>query len=257
MNKHNKKRNPAILYNVLIKEMARCVILKETSRHDEILNVVKEHFDPSSPLGKEYRLYKEILNAKGSDRSHLNKLIYEVRREFGNLEQRALNEQKNGLIAYINKNLGKEVYSNFVPQYKNLATIYQILDDKSKISTKLALQESLVNSLTQTAADEMQPIDNLVYKTFVDKFNEHYTGLLNEQKTLLNKYLRSESFEDLELRVYVHKEIGRIKEALSKNENESLKGVIEVLEESRTKKIDMSLLEIVLQAQELVNELGK
>ncbi len=38
----------------------------------------------------------------------------------------------------------------------------------------------------------MQPIDNIVYKTFVSKFNDKYSdSLISEQKELLNKYIVS------------------------------------------------------------------
>ena len=33
------------------------------------------------------------------------------------------------------------------------------------------------------------PIDNLVFKTFIEGYNNNYDGLLTEQKKLLQKYM--------------------------------------------------------------------
>ena len=63
----------------------------------------------------------------------------------------------------------------------------------------------------------MKSIDSLTYSTFVKKFNEQYDSkLLSEQKDLLNRYISSFSNDDLEMKIYLNRELGRLKESLEK-----------------------------------------
>ena len=58
----------------------------------------------------------------------------------------------------------------------------------------------------------MKTMDNLVYKTFANKFNKEYsTGLIKEQKELLAKFISSFSNNGLDLKFYLNEEIGRLK----------------------------------------------
>ena len=60
-------------------------------------------------------------------------------------------------------------------------------------------------------------IDNVVYRTFVEKFNAKYeNGLLQEQKELLTHYITSFVDNALELKIYLNDEIARLKEQLEK-----------------------------------------
>lgn len=62
----------------------------------------------------------------------------------------------------------------------------------------------------------MQHIDNLTYKTFVNKFNETYDKTLRaEQKELLTNYIVSFSDNGVGLKSYLNEEIGRLKNAVN------------------------------------------
>ncbi len=63
----------------------------------------------------------------------------------------------------------------------------------------------------------MQTIDAITYTTFTNKFNEKYgSTLLREQKELLNHYITSFTTDDLETKIYLNRELTRLKESLEK-----------------------------------------
>ena len=59
-------------------------------------------------------------------------------------------------------------------------------------------------SLPESNKSNLKPLDNLTYKTFVQKFNEKYgASLLEEQKNLLKKYITSFEDDGLELKIFL------------------------------------------------------
>jgi len=111
------------------------------------------------------------------------------------------------------------------------------------------------------------PIDNVVYKTFVEKFNKKYeNGLLEEQKQLLTHYIASFADNGVELKFYLNEEIARLKTKLEEAKGiEEIKldkdmlnktnQVIEKLNSFAQQNANEELLTTVLKAQSLVKEL--
>ena len=66
--KHNKKRNTAFLYEVLIFELAKSVKNKDNSLRENITNLLKKSFHKNTNLGKELKIFKAILESKDMDR---------------------------------------------------------------------------------------------------------------------------------------------------------------------------------------------
>ena len=113
----------------------------------------------------------------------------------------------------------------------------------------------------------MQPIDNIVYKTFVSKFNDQYSEhLFMEQKELLTKYISSFTDNSLQLKIYLNEEIDRLKDVISESVGyEDVKTdpemitktnkVLEVIKEIHSKEIDGNLIKKVLKIQNLAREI--
>ena len=60
------------------------------------------------------------------------------------------------------------------------------------------------------------PNDKLVYRTYVNKFNEMFKDdLREEQKSLLNKFINSFADNGLDLKVFLNEEVARIKNVLN------------------------------------------
>jgi hypothetical protein len=121
----------------------------------------------------------------------------------------------------------------------------------------------------QETQDErkMVPIDNLVYKTFVGKFNEQYGhGLHEEQKDLLGRYIMSFADNGVEFKVFLNEELGRIKEIVSKSlksqevtkdsmMSNSTNQVLSIIDSFRTTPISENMIGKVLKMQNLVREI--
>jgi hypothetical protein len=146
--------------------------------------------------------------------------------------------------------------------YKDLATIAQIFDNEIPMKTRVILEQYLIDRLStqDDPQNNLKPIDSLVYKEFVKKFNEKYgTSLMEEQKQLLTKYIASYSNDDIDFKVYLNEEIGRIRQAVLSSkqitENKQREGLVNILESFRTNQITPAMIEKVLKLQQLVKEL--
>lgn len=94
------------------------------------------------------------------------------------------------MISDINKEVDTEVFNNFVPNYKNLATIDQIFSGHLSPKRQVMLEAQLIDSMSAKQVDAGNPdqktIDESTFKIFLNKFNDKYDStLLNEQKELL------------------------------------------------------------------------
>ena len=73
-----------------------------------------------------------------------------------------------------------------------------------------------MTSTNQINENTMQPIDNIVYKTFVNKFNDKYSdSLISEQNELLNKYIVSFVDNGIDLKIFMNEENTRLKNELN------------------------------------------
>ena len=79
-------------------------------------------------------------------------------------------EQQSHLISRVNKDLSKSVFSNFIPNYKDLATLSQIFNDELTVKKRVMLEKQIVKnmmSINEEQKEKMKPIDKLTFKTFI------------------------------------------------------------------------------------------
>lgn len=268
--KHNKKRNTAFLFESLVKELTKSVLYQNQERQKVISNLIKEHFKKNSILDRELKLYKQIYETKQFPTNSAEKLIDQVKEEHKELNETEIFNEQSKLIAKINRMLGSEIYNNFVPNYKNIATISQIFNDNTPIKDKILLEQTVVNNLSKKEQIcEMKPVDNILYKTFAGKFNEKYSGLLSEQKHLLSKFVSSFADDGLELKIFLNEEIERLKENVSTalkldeiSKDEQMKTKAEQVQTflktfKDAKEISKDMLEKILKIQQFVHEVNK
>tara|TARA_Y100000310_G_C20615862_1_gene780593 strand:+ start:238 stop:1053 length:816 start_codon:yes stop_codon:yes gene_type:complete len=214
--RHNKKRNTAFLYEALVRELTKSIVKKDNNRKSTVITILKEHFNKKSLLYKELQLYKDAASTSELDPQYAEKFINYLKMEHEKIDQPGLSKEKGSVISKINKMLSKSVYTNFVPNYKNLATISQLFDDDVSVRNKILLENRVIDLLTSSKQnkEEMKPITNLAYKTFIENYNSKYGALLEEQKRLLNHYVTSFSNNNIELSIFLNEEIGRLREVL-------------------------------------------
>jgi len=273
-NKHNKKRNTAFLYEALLKEVTKAIISGDRKVKKTAINILKESFAPKTVLSEELELYKTLLETKEMDNLAAEKIVFQVRQARNNINESDIQEAQNRLISRVNKELSSGVYSNFVPNYKNIATVSQLFstdEGNANIKSGVLLEQKVVASmmegLSTPDAPKMKPIDNLVFKSFVSKYNKEYSsGILNEQKELLNRYILSFSDNGVDVSIYLNEELGRLHgvltDALASDDIktdttmvESTKRVISMIDGFRETPINKDLIEDVLKIQNLVSEI--
>ena len=115
--------------------------------------------------------------------------------------------------------------------------------------------------------NKMPSINNIVYKTFVKRFNDQYgETLLGEQKDLLSKYIGSFSDNGMELKIYLNEEVGRLRnlvelslkreDIISQEETVGkIKEVLNVIDGFKEEEVDQTMVEKVLKIQSLVSEI--
>lgn len=219
--KHNKKRNVAFIFEALTREFARASLKKNGPYLKKVKNVLREVFNKKKLMYKELKLYKALLETKEVDVITAEKILYEVRRVYSTFDNKALKDEQTAAIHKINHELSPTVFQNFVSNYKSIASAYQIFhEDDLNVRDKVLLEKKLVQSMVfkdESADQAQEPIDEVVIKTFIKKFNKTFGSLMTEQKTLISKYMGSLDSDDTELRIFVNEELGRLKEELKKS----------------------------------------
>jgi phenylpyruvate tautomerase PptA (4-oxalocrotonate tautomerase family) len=264
--KHNKKRNTAFLYEALVRELTKATMKKDSKKKNTIVSIFKEFFKPHSHLARDLKLYQNILETKASDKRLAEKIIFESRLEKSAIDIKALFNEQSALISRINKELSSEVYTNFVPNYKDIATLHQIFNNpKIEAKQRVLLEESIIDNMVgdgEAKEDAIVHIDNVVYESFTKRFNKSYGTLNDRQKELLQAYVGSIGNDDLEMKVYLDDEIASIKEELKTSVElevfpEQKKELIDLVESFSCKEIGQQELTKILKIQELLEESKK
>jgi hypothetical protein len=266
--KHNKKRNTAFLYESLVKEMTKAALRSDMKAKNIIASILREHFHANSLLHRELNLYKTLCEVRNVEKRTAEKILTEVKRVYHNLGEEEIFDEQTQVIKKINTNLSKKVYSNFISNYKTLATISQMFDSKTPITKKVILENTLVDLMTNTPQERhtMRPIDNITYKMFVQKFNDKYGSSLNEhQKYMLSRYVTLSPENAVEFKLYINDEISRLKEVVKKLQSkrevlldESLsqknREILGVLESFKSQKVNDEMIKTILKMQALAVE---
>ena len=266
--KHNKKHNTAFVYEALIKEATIAVLKNDNERSKKAVDIIREHFNSDSLLTKDLECYKSLYENQSLEPEMSEKILREA-----NISRRMINPddlfaQQTNIINDVNKTLSPSVFNNFVPNYKALATINKMFNTSSP-KEKIILETKIINEMSNTAEvdDNQIAIDNVVYRTFVTKFNEKYDEqLLEEQKNLLSHYITSFSDNSLELKMFLNEEIGRLKEKLTtaKNSDEissdssmsdKTQQILDRLDGYSQETISENVIMTVLKTQQLVKEI--
>jgi hypothetical protein len=269
--KHNKKRNTAFIYECLVVELTKAVLSNDKNSQSNIKSIIKEHFKKDSALLDDLRIYQAITDTKDVTQTTAEKILEEAKKQKSVINTKQLFNEQNKVINKINKSLPISFFSNFIPNYKDLASVSQIFNASVPIKSRVLLEQEIIRTMSKAQEEkkEMLPIDSLTYKIFTQKFNEQYSdSLLEEQKTLLEKYISSFKDNGLELKIHLDQEIGRLKEEVQQcssnkiiQEDEMLKEkllqVSEILNGFASQAPDEEMLTKVISIQSLIKEIQK
>ena len=181
--KHNKKRNTAFLYECLIKEMTKAIVRKDEKTKQTVVEVLKSNFSKGTPLYEDQQHYKQLLETKELQEEFAVRFMTEVKKDWEELDRKEIFNSQTQLIKQINESISPNVFGNFIPNYKNIATVGSYFYSKgSKPKVRLLIEDrvkTLVSSRSRASKqDNLEPIDSLTYRTFINKFNEIFNFLI-------------------------------------------------------------------------------
>jgi hypothetical protein len=271
--KHNKKRNTAFLYEILVKEATeKLYVENDISSYGNIIKLIKE-MTTGSQMTKELKLYL-ALRAQVKTKTVARSMLSDVLNERKKINNKELFNEQTKFISKINKVAGPEIFNKFVKDYRNIGNLYHLFNnyDSIDIKDRNVLKESIVSSMVESADEPkklMQPIDTITYNILIKRFNEKYSNsLLESQKEMIIKYIMS-CDDEVSFKVYLSEEIERLtgtlteavtsREEITKDPEMVKKGkeIIGMLEEFKTKPYNEQMIEGLMKIQKLVEEIEK
>ncbi len=228
--KHSKYKNTGILFELLVRQITSDMMLNKESKAVDIL---KKYYT-NTEISKEFNLYSSIINSDKLNEYKANVLISSIVEEGKKLDHEKLNKEKYNLIKEIRKNYDVENFFNAkVNNYKIAAAIYTILEanytkefinPKQIVTNKLTILEHITanpldeKKLERKAVEEFMKEDTeirtLAYSILVEKFNEKYDSLSDDQKEILREYIYNIS-DTVELKKYINSKFEAVKEELT------------------------------------------
>ena len=204
--KHSKYKNSGILFELLVRQITSDTLNGKDSPARKIL---KNYF-VKTELGKEYKLYETLSKSNNLTEAKANTIIETLLESSKTLNRSSLKRQKYNLVKEIKSHYDiDKFFKHKLPNYKSQAALYTLIEIKSnpnlsnikyEISNKITLIEAisnktLKNSSPSTIIDEFKDYDNdlriLTYKVLLEKFNDKYDGLNENQKLILKELILS------------------------------------------------------------------
>ena len=264
---HNKKRNTAFLYEMLIVELSKASMTKDNVRKNKLVFLLKEYFSKDSGLRRDLDIYRSFDDVSDLDGEMVKQFIQEAKKQFNFLNRKDIFNQQSALISEINKNFDSSIWANFVPNFKKLATINQAITRGLPPKKQILIEKKLFNILS-TVPSQKKPfpnINNLAVKTFVERFNRQYGETLGpEQKKLLGNYIMSSNDDGVEFKMYFYEEISRLKDIFIKKMSDGssmpskrLQEIIDRMNEYNTRRLGRDLISEVVKIQALAREINQ
>ena len=225
--KHSKYKNTGILFELLTRQLTSDTI---TGNQSKSLSFLKKHFNSKTELLKEYKIYHTLATKKYNKDSQATMLIETLLEAHGKLNKSQLRREKYNLIKEIKDTYNvNDFFKAKITDYKIMASIFNLLENKkatalSIVNSKVTLLEHITkNKLKDSKKDivlenyNKQDKDTrlLTYKVLLEKFNNKYSGLEENQKTLLKEYVNSVTNSPA-LKSYINQEIKIVKQSLTK-----------------------------------------
>lgn len=218
--KHNKLRNPHIIFDVLVSMLVQ---ESNASGTPPAIRLLRKYYTDGTCISKVSGLYKMLSEAQTV--SSPDRLIDVVCESYKGIDKDQYNRELYQLNGDINKYYGKDVFYNMrVPKFRVYASIYKLLESTQDTNPLQYIQcrdivreaittveDTQIMSETQRVVNSIEPgMRKIVMNLMVEKFNQKYATTLNKkQRDLLKLYVlnnsRSPEFVD-----YVVEEVGSV-----------------------------------------------
>ena len=225
--KHSKYKNTGILFELLTRQLTSDTI---AGNQPKALSFLKKHFNKKTELLKEYKIYYTLATQKYNKDSQATMLIDTLLEAHRKLNKSQLRREKYNLIKEIRDTYNvNDFFKAKITDYKVMASIFNLLENKE--ASPLSIVNSKVNILEHIRGKQLKDnnknivLENfskessdtrlLTYKVLLEKFNDKYSDLQDNQKTLLKEYVNSVTNSPA-LKSYINQEIKEVKNILGK-----------------------------------------
>ena len=224
--KHSKYKNTGILFELLTRQLTSDTI---AGNQPKSLSFLKKHFNKKTELLKEYKIYHTLATQKYNKDSQATMLINTLIEAHEKLNKSQLRREKYNLIKEIKETYNvNDFFKAKITDYKVMASIFNLLENKeasplSIVNSKTTILEhitgkQLSNNKKNVVLENFNKQDSdtrlLTYKVLLEKFNDKYSGLQDNQKTLLKEYVNSVT-NSPSLKSYINQEIKEVKKTLT------------------------------------------
>jgi hypothetical protein len=225
--KHSKYKNTGILFELLTRQITSETI---SNSQPKAVGILKKFFSNNSTLLKEYQIYHALLNKRFEKEANATVLIETLINAHTKLNKSVLRRERYNLVREIKDTYNiEDFFKAKIPNYKIYASVYNLLENKnaspmSIVDSKVAILEHVTNKnlpnkpKKEMVMEEYEKFDKetraLTYKMLMEKFNEKYSGLANNQRRLLKEYVYNVS-NSPKLKTYLNEEIKYVKEQLT------------------------------------------
>ena len=228
---HNKIKNTIILFELLTRQ-----VTSDTMKGVEkspALAILKNHFKPTTPLGKELVMYQTLVNESYKSEAKANMLINTVVGLRKKLKTEDLKKAKYELIREVKKHYDlMNFFNTKIQNYKLFASVYRLFEGVSVsratelVDSRFTVMENITRTKKKAGQDNManliseykkqdEDVRLLAYQLMVDKFNTKYAKLSAKQQNILKEYIYNVSNTET-LREFVLKEAYSLKLELQK-----------------------------------------
>jgi len=228
--KHSKYKNTGILFELLVRQ-ATADTLKGTD--SPAIDLIKKYF-VKSELGREYKLYESVIKSRVLNEGRANAIISTILETSQKLNRTSLRKQKYNLIAEIKNQYDLDsFFGTKIKNYKELASLYtliegfntkdvtdtdQLVDNKVTLLEYLTKQDVIAKEVKEDVLKEFQTYDKdlriLTYQVLLEKFNNKYQDLSNDQKQVLKEFINAVDSTP-GLRNFYNTKIAELQEALN------------------------------------------
>jgi len=243
--KHNKIRNTGLLFEFLLRQITSDVLNKNND--SKAVEIVKTKFNENTELGKELALYNILITKKFTSDNKADYFINEVMKARKELNNSTLRRERYNLIKEVQANYNLQKFlSSKVPHYKTYASIYtlfefnnSLLPDKKtesffNIVEHVTTKDTIKLSETVRTLPDDEDLRILTYRTLLEKFNQKYTKLSRDQKSVLREYINNTN----SLKDTLKEIVKGLKKDLKKHSNKIQDKVVKIKMTEALKSID-------------------
>ena len=225
--KHSKYKNTGILFELLTRQLTADTT---AGSNPKALSIIKKYFSGDSSLLKEYKIYHTFIGKKFKEESNATMLIDTLIEAHRKLNKSQLRREKYNLIKEIKDTYDvNDFFKAKISNYKIMASIFNLLENKnasplSIVNSKVTLLEHITGKTLDSKPKKDVVMEDyakydkdtrlLTYKVLLEKFNDKYSGLGENQKNLLKEYVNSVTNSPA-LKSFINKEIKTVKKTIT------------------------------------------